>query len=415
MTEQAKEVRAVTVSQLNRYVAGLFSRNQALQNIMVRGELSNVKRYSSGHWYFNLKDPYAQVSGVMFKSYADRLKFKPQEGQEVLVTAQVSLYERNGSYQLNVRSMEPLGKGSLYLAYEQIKKALAQEGLFDSEHKKKLPTFPKTIGVVTSVSGAVIRDIIHVSKRRFPGAKIILYPAQVQGQGSAETIIRGIRYFNTRSDIDVLIVGRGGGSIEDLWSFNDEKLAREAFNSRIPLISAVGHETDFTILDFVADLRAPTPSAAAELALPDQAALQNGLNGVQKRLARGLESKLASATYRLDRLASSPYLKSPYVRLEQRGQTLDLLEERLKRSLLTRLERSKNRFSRNAGLLDSLSPLKVLGRGYSMVQDPDSGKTLSKAGALALGQEIDVLMQDGKVTCQVQNLKMEDTIHTTQD
>lgn len=415
MTEQAKEVRAVTVSQLNRYVAGLFSRNQALQNIMVRGELSNVKRYSSGHWYFNLKDPYAQVSGVMFKSYADRLKFKPQEGQEVLVTAQVSLYERNGSYQLNVRSMEPLGKGSLYLAYEQIKKALAQEGLFDPEHKNKLPTFPKTIGVVTSVSGAVIRDIIHVSKRRFPGAKIILYPAQVQGQGSAETLIRGIRYFNTRPDIDVLIVGRGGGSIEDLWSFNDEKLAREAFNSRIPLISAVGHETDFTILDFVADLRAPTPSAAAELALPDQVALRNGLDSVQKRLARGLENKLSAATYRLDRLASSPYLKSPYVRLEQRSQTLDLLEERLKRSLLTRLERSKNRFSRNASLLDSLSPLKVLGRGYSMVQDPDSGKTLSKAGALALGQEIDVLMQDGKVTCQVRNLKLEDTIHTTQD
>lgn len=275
-----------SVSQLTRYIKEVFDFDEVLNDVIVKGEVSNFKLHSSGHMYFTLKDNEAKIKCVMFKGYSSRLKFMPEDGMNIIAYGSVTVYERDGQYQLYCSKLEPDGYGSLYLAFEQLKEKLLKEGLFDEKYKKKLPVFPRKIGVVTSSTGAVIRDIINVSSKRFCGISILLYPAKVQGDGAAESIVEGIRYFNTRDDIDVIIIGRGGGSIEELWAFNEEIVARAIFESRIPVISAVGHETDYTIADFVADVRASTPSHAAEIAVPRFDELKFKINSYQEALYR---------------------------------------------------------------------------------------------------------------------------------
>lgn len=404
----SRQQTSVTVSQLNRYVATLLEKNQALNNILVKGELSNVKRYASGHWYFNIKDENAQVACVMFKGHATKLAFQPRDGQEVLVGAKVSLYEPNGKYQLNVFSMDEVGKGNLFLAYEQRKEKLRKAGYFDEGRKKELPIMPKVIGVVTSSSGAVIRDIVNVSNRRFPSTKIILYPAKVQGPGSAESIVLGIEYFNRREDIDVLIVGRGGGSIEDLWSFNEENVARAAFESSIPIISAVGHESDFTILDFVADKRAPTPSAAAEIAVPNSQTLVKRIQSHEETMVRVLEQKVNLARHRLNHLANNRYLQSPYERIHDAMQKVDIIEERLEGLLEKKISGRKSSLAALANRLDALSPLKILARGYAMVVDEETEVPLTSVEQIEIEDNLRLFMQDGIVHCEVIEMENKD-------
>ncbi len=400
--------RAITVSQLNRFVQGLLSSQEPLRNLLVRGELSNVKYYSSGHIYFNLKDPHAQVSCVMFRQQAQGLKFRMENGQAVLASGRASLYERDGKFQLYVDMLEPTGVGDLHLAFEQLNQKLKAEGLFNAEHKRPLPEFPRRIGIATAATGAVIRDIIQVSRRRFPGCRLVLAPCQVQGPAAAMSIVSALRKLNSLPDVDLIIVGRGGGSMEDLWVFNEEIVAREVFNSAKPIISAVGHETDFTITDFVADLRAPTPSAAAELALPDAAALRNALNHQQQRLISHLEQKVTSARHRLERLQSNRYLENPYERLNDRRQQLDRLEDRLSSGLEQRLRSRTEQLGQLASRLDALSPLKVLARGYAMVSPLDSDLPIVTAKALQPKQAIRLHMQDGIVSCRVEDRKVND-------
>lgn len=400
----SNQSRWVSVTQLNRYVSALLENQKVLNNIYVKGELSNVKQYSSGHWYFNIKDQNAQVACVMFKGNASSLKFRMKDGLEVLLQAKVSLYEANGKYQLNVFSAEEVGKGNLHLAFEELKEKLKKEGLFDLNFKQALPKFPRTIGVVTSPSGAVIRDIIHVCHRRYPATKIILYPAKVQGPGSAESLVEGIQYFNNTQSVDILIVGRGGGSIEDLWSFNEEILARAAFHSKIPIISAVGHETDFTILDFVADHRAPTPSAAAELAVPDMYVLLSKIKADEEQMKRSIEQKLLFNKQRLSHLANNRYLVSPYERIHESMQSLDLQEEALTRLLNQQLESSKQRLSQLMVRLDGLSPLKILSRGYALVMDEEK-KTMTSVKEISLDDTLTLYMRDGQVDCTVRDIK----------
>lgn len=394
--------RSITVSQLNRFVAALLAGQEPLRNLLVQGELSNVKRYASGHWYFNLKDANAQVSCVMFRQQADALRFKPQDGQAVLIGCRASLYERDGKFQLYVDTMQPLGKGDLHLAFEQLNDKLRAEGLYDVAHKRPLPRFPRRIGIATSQSGAVIRDIINVSKRRYPSCRLLLAPCQVQGEGAAASIAAAIRRLNDIPDIDLIIVGRGGGSLEDLWAFNEESLARVVYASAKPIISAVGHETDFTICDFVADLRAPTPSAAAELALPDRVQLLRELESQGVRLGSLLERRLVTAKHRLQRLAANRYLENPYERIADRRLYLDRLSENLERGFRRYNDKQSNNLSRLAARLDALSPLKVLGRGYAMVTDVRNDRPLISVAQIAPKQKLRLHMQDGVVYCRVE-------------
>lgn len=393
--------KRISVSQLNRYVAAVLEKQSVLSDLLVQGELSNVKNPSSGHWYFNLKDDKAQVSCVMFRSRARSLRFRPEDGQAVVVRARAALFERDGKFQLYVESMEPFGKGDLYLAFEQLNAKLKAEGLYDAAHKRPLPRFPRCIGVATSATGAVIRDIIHVSRRRFPACRLLLAPCSVQGPGSAESIIKAIELLNSRDEVDLIIVGRGGGSLEDLWSFNEEAVARAVYHSAKPIISAVGHETDFTICDFVADLRAPTPSAAAELALPDAATLYRSLTVAEKRMAEALQQKILLAGHRLARLADNPYLKNPYERLDERRMLLERLAEEMNRETETQLKRRSQNVQKLAASLDALSPLKVLARGYAMVTSEEQNRPETSVRSLHEGDKIRLHMSDGRLLCTV--------------
>ncbi|HBP37734.1 MAG TPA: exodeoxyribonuclease VII large subunit, partial [Clostridiales bacterium] len=354
----------ISVAQLNRYVAALLDRDANLNPVLVKGEISGFKSYASGHLYFTLKDDEAAVSCVMFKGQTAKLRFRPADGLKVIVTAKASLYDRDGRFQLYVSDMTADGLGDLYLAYEQLKKRLAAEGLFDVDRKKKLPVLPRAIGVVTSPSGAVIRDIINVLSRRFPNFCLKLIPVQVQGEGAAASIAAAVRRFNERADVDVLIVGRGGGSMEDLWAFNEEIVARAVYASRIPVISAVGHETDFTICDFVADLRAPTPSAAAELAMPIRREQELMLLQAQNRLKLALGSRLDKQRQRLAHLSQNKIFRQPYALTDRRRLDLDRVRQKLCQTMQQTHSQQDRRFSVLAGKLDALSPLKVLARGY---------------------------------------------------
>lgn len=394
----------LSVSQLNRYIKMNFDADENLANIFIRGEISNfTNHYRTGHLYFTLKDDSAAVRAVMFNSSAKRLKFMPEDGMKVIARGRVSVYEASGQYQLYVDDMQPDGVGALNLAYEQLKEKLQKEGLFSELHKKPLPPYPEKVGVITSPTGAAVRDIINVLGRRFPYAEIVFCPVLVQGDGAHLQLTDAVNLFNSERAADVIIIGRGGGSIEDLWEFNDEGLARAVYNSEIPVISAVGHETDFTICDFVADMRAPTPSAAAELAVPDANELQYALSALKNRMFLNVSSGIADRRSRLECLTSKGALKSPDEMLSNRSQRLDTAFSKMLSSYENRIGGKKVEFISTATALSKLDPMSVLMRGFAFVSDK-SGKNVYSSQALAKGDKINVRFHDGSAVCEVKEI-----------
>ncbi len=394
----------LSVSQLNRYIKMNFDADENLANIFISGEISNfTNHYRTGHLYFTLKDDSAAVRAVMFNSSAKRLKFMPEDGMKVIARGRVSVYEASGQYQLYVDDMQPDGVGALNLAYEQLKEKLQKEGLFSEQHKKPLPPYPEKVGVITSPTGAAVRDIINVLGRRFPYAEIVFCPVLVQGDGAHLQLTDAVNMFNSERAADVIIIGRGGGSIEDLWEFNDEGLARAVYNSEIPVISAVGHETDFTICDFVADMRAPTPSAAAELAVPDANELQYALSALKNRMFLNVSSGIADRRSRLEYLTSKGALKSPDEMLSNRSQRLDTAFSKMLSSYENRIGGKKVEFISAATALSKLDPMSVLMRGFAFVSDK-SGKNVCSSQALAKGDKINVRFHDGSAVCEVKEI-----------
>lgn len=394
----------LSVSQLNRYIKMNFDADENLANIFISGEISNfTNHYRTGHLYFTLKDDSAAVRAVMFNSSAKRLKFMPEDGMKVIARGRVSVYEASGQYQLYVDDMQPDGVGALNLAYEQLKEKLQKEGLFSELHKKPLPPYPEKVGVITSPTGAAVRDIINVLGRRFPYAEIVFCPVLVQGEGAHLQLTDAVNLFNSERAADVIIIGRGGGSIEDLWEFNDEGLARAVYNSEIPVISAVGHETDFTICDFVADMRAPTPSAAAELAVPDANELQYALSALKNRMFLNVSSGIADRRSRLEYLMSKGALKSPDEMLSNRSQRLDTAFSKMLSSYENRIGGKKVEFISAATALSKLDPMSVLMRGFAFVSDKN-GKNVYSSQALAKGDKINVRFHDGSAVCEVKEI-----------
>lgn len=394
----------LSVSQLNRYIKMNFDADENLANIFISGEISNfTNHYRTGHLYFTLKDDSAAVRAVMFNSSAKRLKFMPEDGMKVIARGRVSVYEASGQYQLYVDDMQPDGVGALNLAYEQLKEKLQKEGLFSELHKKPLPPYPEKVGVITSPTGAAVRDIINVLGRRFPYAEIVFCPVLVQGDGAHLQLTNAVNLFNSERAADVIIIGRGGGSIEDLWEFNDEGLARAVYNSEIPVISAVGHESDFTICDFVADMRAPTPSAAAELAVPDANELQYALSALKNRMFLNVSSGIADRRSRLEYLTSKGALKSPDEMLSNRSQRLDTAFSKMLSSYENRIGGKKVEFISAATALSKLDPMSVLMRGFAFVSDK-SGKNVFSSQSLAKGDKINVRFHDGSAVCEVKEI-----------
>ncbi len=399
---------AITVTELNWYLKELLDSDPIVRRIFVRGEISNFKnQYSSGHLYFSLKDNEGLVRTVMFRSSAVKLGFTPENGMKVIVGGRVSVYGKDGQYQLYAESMIPDGVGELYLAYEQLKKRLEAEGLFDEAHKKPLPRFPKTVGIVTSPTGAAIRDILNILKRRYPLADIVLYPAQVQGEGAYVGLVNGIRYFNRTASADVIIIGRGGGSIEDLWEFNREELAREIYASEIPVISAVGHETDFTICDFVADRRAPTPSAAAELAVPDRADLRQGIKNTDARLRGAVRTKTDRLRAKVELISSCYSMRSFGDLINSKRMDTLRLSEKLDDAAAQRVKNERNRLAWLIGKLDALDPLAVLSRGYAIISTCDGKKDISDVSRLDVGERINIRLRDGLAVADVVSIETE--------
>lgn len=442
--------RVLSVKDLNRYIRMKMEGDSRLSDVWIRGEISNFTHHSSGHMYFTLKDEGSRIRAIMFATHNQRLPFIPKEGSRVIARGNVSVYERDGQYQFYAVQMQPDGIGSLYLAYEQLKSKLEEEGLFAAERKRPLPRYPKTIGVITSPTGAAVRDIMITIRRRYPQARAILYPVLVQGKGAAPSIVKAIRTMNDMAEADVLIVGRGGGSLEELWAFNEEIVARAIYQSNIPVISAVGHETDFTIADFVADLRAATPTAAAELAVPSSAELRGQLVQRQRQLNQGLQQRLKRSRDRLVSLQRSPVLVHPRRYMLQHAERLDMLSQRLQGNLKSQLSlvrqrqkslhqglirynprtqaefaaRRKDQVSRqlmNAMQsimkskmsqlqiemrhLDALSPLKIMSRGYSLVYDEQEQKLVKSIEDVQLGDLVNVRVSDGQLQCQVWGMK----------
>ena len=388
-----------SVSQLNSYVKGVLDRDENLAHIFVTGEISNYKAHYSGHLYMTVMDETASIKAVMFAGNASKLRFKPENGMKILAFGTVSLFPRDGSYQLYINDMQPDGVGALNIAFEQLKKKLEAEGLFRQEYKKTLPEFPQKIGVVTSSTGAAVQDIFNVLKRRFPVAEVVLRPCQVQGEGAAEDIAKAIYEFNKLNAADVLIVGRGGGSIEDLWAFNEEIVARAVFASRIPVISAVGHETDYTICDFVADLRAPTPSAAAECAVPDIFELKANLVSLRQHIFSLIRNKMNIERSSLSSFEKRLALRDPVTNINEQRKELVYLTEKL--SILTNsiLDENKSKISALAGKLDVLSPLSVISRGYALVEKDD--KPVTKVKDLKKDDVISIKLSDGQVKARI--------------
>lgn len=390
----------ITVSQLNYYVRSQLDADPMLRNLFVRGEISNfTNHYRSGHYYMSLKDDKAVVKAVMFRTNAQRLNFMPENGMKVIAMGRATLYDRDGQFQFYIDDMQPDGIGALHVAFEQLKAKLAAEGLFDESRKRPLPSYPERIGVITSPVGAALHDILNILSRRWPIAKIILYPVLVQGDEAPGQICRAIDYFNRHKAADVLIVGRGGGSIEELWAFNDENVARSIAASEIPVVSAVGHETDFTIADFAADLRAPTPSAAAELVSPDIVNILSHLEYLKNSMHRYARNKLESCALRLDMALSSPAMREPAAVINAYREKLELLRSALETSAKDRLQQEMNRFAALASKLDALSPFKVLSRGYSIATA--GGKVVSSVKQLKKGQDVTLRLSDGTAACKV--------------
>lgn len=396
--------RVFSVSDINNYIKQLVSNDGILSGLSVRGEISNFKHHYTGHMYFTIKDENSVLKCVMFKSYASLLPFVPQNGEKVIVSGYISVFERDGQYQLYASYMQPDGVGALHLAYEQLKNKLQEEGLFDSSLKKKIPVLPRCIGVVTSSTGSVIRDIINVTYRRHKNMKILLYPVPVQGAQAAGQIAAAIKKLNELNQVDVIIVARGGGSLEELWAFNEEVVARSIFASNIPVISAVGHETDFTICDFVADMRAPTPSAAAELAVPDLEVLLYKLQNYNIRMRTSLLNKLAACRTQLQKVNSRTVFRQPYDKVNQYRLRLDNDLKNLYKSNTMLLNDKKSKFSMLAGKLDALSPLKIMERGYSVVKSSE-GNIVKKVEQVGVGDNLEICLKDGKIDCNVISIK----------
>lgn len=394
------ERQALSVTQINLYIKDVISRDDILSDVLVKGELSNFKAHSSGHMYMSLKDESGVMRAVMFRSAAARLNFRPQNGMKVIAHGRVAVYERDGQYQLYIDDMQQEGQGDLYAAFEQLKKKLAAEGLFDPKHKKPLPKYPKKVGVVTAPTGAAIRDIINVLSRRFSYSDVVLYPVLVQGENSAASIVSAIEYFNATKLADVLIVGRGGGSIEDLWSFNEEVVARAIYESSIPIVSAVGHEIDFTISDFVADLRAPTPSAAAELVVPSQIELNEKFNNVYRMLYRQAMQVIERGRMRVERCSDRPVFKNPVSKINDERQYLDSLSHMFETACRAALRTKRQELAEAAAKLNGLSPLGTLGRGYSLTKD-DSGRVVRSVSQVNSGDIINVTVADGEFSARV--------------
>ena len=389
----------LTVTQVNKYIKSVFDADLNLQSVFISGEISNFVNHRSGHYYLTLKDDGAEIKSVMFRSANAKLKFLPENGMKVVCKGRISVYETSGAYQLYIDNMIPDGSGALNLAFEQLKERLEKEGLFDAAHKKPVPEYPKKVGVITSPTGAAVQDIKNVLSRRYPLAEMIFYPALVQGDGAADDIVNAIKYFNKFNLADVLIVGRGGGSIEDLWAFNEEALARSIYESDIPVISAVGHETDFTIGDFVADLRAPTPSAAAELAVPDISTELRRLNNQKSLLLNLSLSYTDNLKIMLSVLNNQLEKRSPQTFVNDYRVRCDKAEIKIENSAAAFLLESRKNFSAVCAKLDALSPLKILSRGFAAVSK--NGEAVISAAKLVKGDKINVVFSDGKINCTV--------------
>ena len=391
---------ARTVSWLNDYIKLLLEDEVILQDILVVGEISNFKRHSTGHFYFTLKDEKSEIRAVMFKSYASRVKFNVNNGMRVIIHARIGVFQSAGTYQLYVDSIEPDGIGALHLAYEQLKEKLFKEGLFDEEHKKTIPKYPKRIGVITSPTGAAIRDIINIYSRRYPVAKLILYPSLVQGENAPIELISGIEYFNITESVDVIIIGRGGGSIEDLWAFNDENLARVIYNSKIPIISAVGHEIDFTICDFVADLRAPTPSSAAELATPSLTEISAKICDYNNRFLQAILSNIDDARGKLENLSNARVFNKPKFLFDSQKMHLASLENELNNNFNGVVIKSKSLFAEKVAKLNALNPLSVLSRGYSVAYN-ENNEVIKSIEQINEDNNITIKFFDGRINARV--------------
>lgn len=396
-------MKALTVTQVNEYLKDIFSSDPLLSGLCISGEISNFKRHSSGHLYFTLKDQDSVISAVMFRSDAARLRFMPNSGMKVFVTGRVSIYPKSGQYQVYVSAMQPDGIGALYMAFEQLKEKLYGRGLFDPQHKKPLPPYPGTVALVTSPTGAAVRDMIRIIKSRYPICDIIVCPVKVQGEGAAEEIADMIDYVSRHSLADVIITGRGGGSLEDLWAFNEEVVAEAIFRSDIPIISAVGHEPDITISDYVADVRASTPSNAAELVVPDQAQLRAGLKNAGRLIEKYQHDSISALRKRVADAAGRPVMRGPKEYLSERRMDLSVLEDRLASAQRLALERRRREYLRLAAGLDALSPLGVLSRGYSMATSGD-GRIIKSVGQLSPGDSVVLRLADGRAECTAYRL-----------
>lgn len=399
-----RELRVLSISQISQYIKERMDRDELLSGVLVRGEISNYKLYPSGHHYFTLKDSQSALRCVMFRGDAVRMRFRPENGMQVIAAGRITVFPRDGQYQLYCVQLTPEGAGDLQLAFEQRKEQLAREGLFDEEHKKPLPKFPKRIALVTSPAGAAVRDMLRILKVRWPQTEALVVPVRVQGEEAAEEIAAALDYVNYYRLADLIITGRGGGSMEDLWAFNEEVVARAIYRSEIPVISAVGHEPDVTISDYVADLRASTPSNAAELAVPDQAELAGMLAQLGRRLEQGIGRPVTAARQKLARLSSSPSMTDPANYVRQRRLLLDYHSRGLIHGLERSLAGEKSRLGRLAASLDALSPLKVLGRGYAIAQAED-GTVITSSRQVQEGQALDLRLCEGSLTCRVEERK----------
>lgn len=399
------EYKTFTISEITNYIQELLTGDPLLNDLYLTGEISNYHHHSSGHMYFTLKDDSASINAIMFRSNNQHLKFALEDGLKVNAHGYISLYRPRGIYQFYVDKIEPAGKGALYLAFEQLKARLEKEGLFAAEHKKDIPLLPKKIGIVTSPTGAAIRDILSVVRRRFDNVSVLIVPSLVQGEQAADQIVRGIEYLNLRDDIDLIILSRGGGSIEDLWPFNEEKVARAIYNSKIPVISGVGHETDFTIADFVADLRAPTPSAAAELAISSRLELEKNLAGIYTRLCKAVQYKIENYQERVAALARKRIFTNPVELVASQFQRLDDLSRRLQWGMEKTLAKNQERFRILNGKLESLSPLKTLARGYSITTA--EGGVIKDISQVEVGDLISTRVKDGVIFSRVEGKKKE--------
>ncbi len=401
----AEERQVFTVTALNEYIKMKLETDEALMRVFIRGEISNFTNHKSGHFYFTVKDETSRIAAVMFRSSASKLAFIPENGMKVIVGGRVSAYVRDGQYQIYVDTLEPDGVGALYIAYEQLKAKLGAEGLFDEAKKKPLPRYPMRIGVITSPTGAAIRDIINILGRRFPIAEVVLYPSLVQGESAAPQLIEGLRYFNEKKNVNVIIIGRGGGSLEDLWAFNSEALVREVAASELPVISAVGHEIDFTLCDFAADRRAPTPSAAAELAVPERYELKRKLGNVTARLELLEGKKLELLRSTLERMKKSRTLTDPRNFIDDKRMALGIAEDKLYNRITFLLERKKSALAGKTAKLDAMNPLSVLSRGYGAAFASD-GTVIRSAAQVEKGSDISLMLSDGTVRATVCDIVM---------